>query len=163
MGGERRKERGENRRVPLRRRVCKYPQHPTLSGSSLPLSRYLWPFQAFPNPLAPQTLWSKWPHYFLLWPWVMGPELWGESFRRLLWSFPESWWILGSHMTFGCTREFQHNSRLSQPQWPSLRGLCSNETPLFQRVQWGSVYRGKCTSWLWVSKCKLRLWKAKGS
>ena len=43
-------------------------------------------------------------------------------------------------MTFDCTGEFQHSSLLSQPQGRSLRGLCSNETPLFQSELNESVF-----------------------
>lgn len=71
--------------------------------------------------------------FYILWKrlrsWVMGPNVGvnhSEDSHSCFQSLSGFWEVT---LTLSCPREFQHNSLLSQPQWSSLKGLCSSETP----------------------------------
>lgn len=95
----------------------------------------------------------------------MRPKFWGESFRRLSWSFPDSWWILGSHVDpglyWGVSTQL---TTLSAPAIQSKGALFKQNIPvpvsdfsevmLTEEVTWKLDMGGQRQT---------ELWKAKGS
>lgn len=95
----------------------------------------------------------------------MRPKLWGESFRRLSWSFPDSRWILGSHVDPG--RHWGVSTQLtpfSAPMTKSKGALFKQTNPVpVSEFSEAMLTGGNDMEAGQGGQLQTEFWKAKGS